>query len=218
MSDRERRIVSKPGGIGLTRAADRAPEGAEEIRRLWLAGGIEEARLRLVERTQTSLYRFLRALLHDEDAAADLFQESYVKAFQGLGSFRGDSSPTTWILSIARNLALNRIRRQRLESRWRWTPGDPGISGDLPDVADPGGDPLSTLPEPRLRASLQALPPAQREAVILFYLEDLPVEEVARMTGRPANTIKSDLRRARQALQAALGDPAGGARTEEQPR
>lgn len=141
-----------------------------------------------------------------------------MKAFQGLGSFRGDASPTTWILSIARNLALNRIRRQRLESRWRWTPCDLRTTGDLPDVADPSGDPLSSLPEPRLRTSLQALPPPQREAVILFYLEDLPVEEVARLTGRPANTIKSDLRRARQALLAALADPAEDAGTEEHPR
>ncbi len=58
-------------------------------------------------------------------------------------------------------------------------------------------------------AALASLPRAQREAAELYYVEDQGVEEVARLTGRPANTIKSDLRRARAALRSALEPPAG---------
>lgn len=158
-----------------------------------------------METTQTSLFRFLCGMLHDEEAASDLFQETYVKAFQGLGSFRGEATPTTWLLGIARNLTLNRLRRRRLEARWQVA------TDELPEVADDAPDALAHVSETRLRHAVAALPPSQREAVVLFYLEDLPVDEVARLTGRPANTVKSDLRRARHALEITLTDPGAAA-------
>lgn len=176
------------------------PGGAEEeVRSLWLAGRVEEARLALVRATEQSVYRFLRSMLRQEEATEDLFQDTYLRAFQALGSFRGDARLTTWTLSIARNLALNRLRRGKLEARWNVVTDEP------PDVADPraGFDQA----EPGLLKALETLPAPQREAVLLYYVEDLPIEEVVRMTGRPANTIKSDLHRARAALRQALAGP-----------
>jgi RNA polymerase sigma-70 factor, ECF subfamily len=155
--------------------------------------------LALVNATGPSVYRFLKAMVREEDVAQDLTQDTFVRAFQSLGSFRGDARLSTWILSIARNLALNRARRARLESRWRVA---------MPrDVADPRAE-LEPV-EPRLAAAMAELPAPQREAVVFYYVEDLGIEEVARVTGRPMNTIKSDLHRARAALRAALGEPVG---------
>ncbi len=143
-----------------------------------------------------SVFRFLKAMVRDEELTLDLTQDTFVRAFQSLGSFRGDATLTTWVLSIARNLALNRARRARLESRWR-VPVEPPE-----DVPDPRA--ATSVGEPRLAAALAGLPAPQREAVMLYYVEDLAVEEVARVTGRPTNTIKSDLHRARAALRAAM--------------
>lgn len=170
----------------------------EEVRRLWLAGRVEEARLALVRATEQSVYRFLKSMLRNEEATEDLFQDTYLKAFQALGSFRGEARLTTWMLSIARNVALNRLRRGKLEARWNV------VSDEPPEVADPraGAQPA----EPGLLKALEALPARQREVVLLYYVEDMAIEDVVRLTGRPANTIKSDLHRAREALRQALGN------------
>ena len=150
----------------------------------------------LVRTTHPSVYRYLKAMVRDAHVAEDLTQDTFVRAFQALGSYRGESRLATWILTIARNLALNRARRLRLENRWF-------VRMEAPDdAADPRG--LPEQPEPRLMAALAALPRAQREAAELYYVEDLGIDEVARLTGRPANTVKSDLHRARTALRMAL--------------
>ena len=172
---------------------------AESVLALWDAGRIEDARLALIKATEQSVYRYLKAMLRNEDVAQDLTQDTYLRAFQSLGGFRGEARLTTWILAIARNLAINRARRIKLERRWQV------ISDTPPDVADEKAAPEH--PEPRLMLALDALPPRQREAVVLYYVEELGIDEVARLTGRPANTIKSDLHRARAALRIALGAP-----------
>ncbi len=155
----------------------------------------------LVKATERSVYRFLKAMVRDEDAAQDLAQDTFVRAFQSLGSFRGEAQLTTWILAIARNLALNRARRAKLERRWHVVTDAP------PDVADARADVEPV--EPRLTAALATLPLHQREAAVLYYVEDLGIEEVARLTGRPPNTIKSDIHRARATLRAALEEHTG---------
>lgn len=166
---------------------------------------VEEARLRLFEATRESVYRFLKHLVRDDEEAADLFQETYLRAFAAIDSFRGESSATTWTLTIARNVAFSRMRRQRLEGRYRVVVEEP------PDVPDPGMADAHRAEEARidvdrrLLEAVQRLSHPQREAVLLYYLEDRAVEDVARITGRGANTVKSDLRRAREALKRFIG-------------
>ena len=156
----------------------------------------------LVNATGQSVYRFLKAMVRDDDIAQDLTQDTYLRAFQSLGSFRGEARLTTWILAIARNLALNRVRRITLERRWHVDTGTP------PDVPDERPAPEHE-DERRLMAALGELSPRLREAVVLYYVEGLGIDEVAQLTRRPANTIKSDLHRARAALRIALGVPGG---------
>ena len=183
------------------------PDASLVVREHLAAGREEEARHALVESTRDSVYRFLLWMLRDEILAEDLFQETYLRAFRGLPAFRGESSLATWILTISRNLALNRLRRERNETVRRVA------MDDLPELSDPagpaGGEDLETaargaLADRHLLSALDCLTPAQREAVLLYYLEDRGVDEVARITGRPVNTIKSDLRRARQTLRECL--------------
>lgn len=185
-------------------AVDEEPGGVPggDIPGLWAAGRIEEARIRLLHVTRDSVFRFLRQMLRDDHLAEDIFQDSYIRAFGALGSYRGQVAVTGWMLTIARNVALNRLRRRKLERTWTTN------AGEIPEPA--GAAAPEVAPRPAggrgLEAALASLPPTQREAVLLYYGDDLAVDEVARVTGRPANTIKSDLRRARLALRAALGD------------
>jgi RNA polymerase sigma-70 factor (ECF subfamily) len=152
-----------------------------------------------VEETQDSLYRFLRHMLRDEEAAREVFQDTYIRVLRALGSFRGDASLTTWVLTIGRNVALNRIRRARGKE-------DRNVSLDelqetVPAAVLEPGDPPATR---SLIAAVDGLPANQREAVLLYYVEDRPVAEIAKMTGRTPNTIKSDLLRARKRLRKEL--------------
>ena len=168
------------------------------------SGDREGAYREVVEATRDSLYRFLRHLLRDQEAAEEVFQDTYIRVFRALEGFRGEASLTTWVLTIGRNVALNRIRRRKTrEDRTR----------SLEDFEE-GGPPIAVI-EPEepvvtrsLVAALDELPEAQREAVMLYYLEDQPLAEIARMTGRTVNTVKSDLLRARKRLRKTLEDPA----------
>ena len=177
------------------------------VRELWAKGDQAGAYALAVAATKDSLYRFLLHLLHDEEAAREIFQETYIRVYQGLGGFRGDASLTTWVLRIARNAAWNEARRLKVR-RGREVPLD------LEDADPPA--PVSSHPiggHPKLAQALSRLPGPQREAVLLFYLEELSVAEVAAITGRPPNTVKSDLMRARATLRNALTEPSSLPRT-----
>lgn len=195
---------SDPGAVASL------PDPATDVRRLIQEGRVEEARLALVSATKDSVYRFLNHMLRNDSTVEDIFQDSYLRAFRALSLFRGESSLTTWMLSIARNTALNRVRRQRTERTWQVDVEAP------PDMADPGAAAETLALEARARsdrrllAAMDSLSPAQREAVLLFYIEDRPIDEVARITRRTPNTIKSDLRRARLVLRSILDDNSNG--------
>ena len=90
------------------------------------SGDEDGARAFLVTSTHASLSRFLRRLVRDEETARELFQETYLRAFRGLGSFRGEASITTWVLTIGRHLAMTRLGRDRARLRTE-RPLEPGV-------------------------------------------------------------------------------------------
>src|ERR1700746_2888624 len=102
-----------------------APAGgdAELIRR---ALDRDEAAIRAIIRSNNRrLYRLARGILRNDSEAEDVVQETYVRAFTHLDSFRGDSSLATWLARIAMNEALGRLRRQRPGVEWTSLP--PGV-------------------------------------------------------------------------------------------
>lgn len=174
------------------------PGAGDRVRDLCRSGDAERAFALVVEATQDSLYRFLRHMLRDEESAREVFQDTYLRVFRALSGYRGEASLTTWVLTIGRNLALNRIRGQkRREGR--------SVPLDEEGAREEGtGLPEEPVTTRSLVAALDRLPEAQREAVLLFYVEDRPLGEVAAMTGRPLSTVKSDLLRARKRLRREL--------------
>lgn len=183
------------GGTPQVVSAD-SPDATVAVRRLLDAGDREGAYATVVDATRDSLYRFLRHMLRDEEAAREVFQDTFLKVFRALDGFRGDAKLTTWVLTIGRNQVFNRHRRQKLV--------DTHLKPLENEEAHVGGE---TGAEPMSRSVLDALdslPESQREAVYMFYAEDFSIAEVARLTGRPINTIKSDLWRGRQHLRRAL--------------
>jgi RNA polymerase sigma-70 factor (ECF subfamily) len=166
----------------------------EKVRRQWASGDRRGAYALAVASTQDSLYRFLVGLLRNEDDAREIFQDTYVRVYQGLDGFRGEASITTWVLRIGRNLAWNRHRRTKTRQTYETSLEASNADKAAPDVPYHGD----------LQRALARLPESQHEAVFLFYMEGFSVDEVAGITGRPANTVKSDLLRARTHLRAQL--------------
>jgi RNA polymerase sigma-70 factor (ECF subfamily) len=139
-----------------------------------------------VRATQGDVWRFVAGLV-DAASADDLTQETYLRAFRGLGEFAGRSSARTWLLSIARHVCADHIRttqrRRRLASR---------LSAPSP-VPDPAGL-VGTLD------LVRGLPEERREAFVLTQLVGLSYEEAAAACGVPVGTIRSRVARARTQL------------------
>ena len=151
------------------------------------------------ERALRTAWRLLRG---DPDAAEDVTQEAFVRAWRGLDRFRGEASLGTWFYRILLRQAATHRRWRGLRERW-------GGLGD-PDAPDPSpraqGDPALRR---RIAEALEALPRTQREVFVLIHLEGFTVRETAEILGKATGTVKSHLHRALQSLRRDLRELAG---------
>ena len=163
--------------------------------------GDRDAFMQLVWVHQAGVRAFVHGLIGDRVLAEDIAQEAFLRAWRGLGAFRGDAAFATWLYTIARRAAVDEIRR-------------PAVRTVPVDEAAALADQRSSDPVLRgdLERALQALEPAQREAFLLVVVLGLSYQEVAGMTGCPGGTVASRVFRARTRLAAALSmreeDPA----------
>jgi RNA polymerase sigma-70 factor, ECF subfamily len=164
----------------------------------------------LIRPYERRVYLTVFALLGSEAEAEDAVQEVMIKAFRNLGSFRSESRFSTWLVSIALNEARSRLRKSKripiesLDEQEDSHAGDftPALLTDWREI------PSEALERSELRATLQSaveeLPPIYREVFTLRDLEDLNVEETAKVLGVTANVVKVRLHRARMMLQKRL--------------
>ncbi len=157
----------------------------------------------LVSRHQHRLVHFLRMMMSsagDREAAEDVAQEAFLRAFRSLGQFRGQSTFKTWLYQIATNVARTQVtrRRNRKEEQEPET---------RPDV--PSGENVERriIAHDQLRRALADLPDDWREAVLLRDIEGLEYREIAEVLGIPMGTVESRIFRGRQRLKAALMEP-----------
>jgi RNA polymerase sigma-70 factor, ECF subfamily len=143
--------------------------------------------------TAARIVRHAYALTGDLDDARDIAQEGFARAWQRWSSVSACASPEAWVRRVATNLAVSRWRRARtarlLASR------DAGIAKQAPGVS------TDTV---ALVAGLRTLPQRQRTVLVLYYLADLSVEQIAAELGCPAGSVKAWLSRGRSALAAAV--------------
>ena len=162
----------------------------------------------LVDRYQGRLYPTILRLTGRPEDAHDLLQDAFLRAYQRLPSFQGESSFYTWIYRIAVNLALSDRRRRKRRGWWtreadRAAPLDPA---DDPERTDPSGPLERAERDDRIQAALNALAPDHRAVVVLKDLDGLRYEEIAETLGVPIGTVRSRLHRARERLGELLGD------------
>ncbi|WP_413991381.1 sigma-70 family RNA polymerase sigma factor [Labrys okinawensis] len=147
-------------------------------------------------------HNLARFLCRDADAAEDIVQEAFLRAFRGFADYRG-GSPRAWILTIVRNCHHSWWQEQK---RGRTEPLDGGLTEegepkertDLPhEEANPESSLLERDQAAEVRAVLGALPEAFREILVLRELEDLSYREISEVTTTPLGTVMSRLARAR---------------------
>jgi len=154
----------------------------------------------LFHRYQHMLCRHLEKMLNDLPAAEDMVVETFLRLHRHRYQYRGGDSVRGWIYTIARNLARNWLRRERLR---RWLPltvSDPALTTQVPDVAE--GKEVREL----VAAAFAKLPFRQREVCALRLFGELSLEEIARVVKTSLGTVKSRLFYGQQRLRDLLAD------------
>jgi len=179
-----------------------------------LKRGDEAAFEILVNERSGEIYGLLYRLTENREEARDLTQETFLRAFQSIVNFRGESDLRTWIYRIAINQARNRWRW------WRRRRRDVTVSIDAPEIGngrlglvstlrsknvkDPEQDALESERERALKKALSSLRRVYREAVVLRDIEGFAYEEIATALDISVGTVKSRLARGRQELRRKL--------------
>ena len=162
-----------------------------------LAGNTESFCL-LVDRYKDAAFTLSVRLVGNRDDAADICQDSFVKAFHSLKQFRGDAGFATWLYRIVYNASISHIRKNKM----RALPVGEGRMPEIPDYdADKAWEEEETeLKKTLVRQCLDELPELDRSLLTLFYLMEHSVAEIASITDLSESNVKVRLHRARTRL------------------
>jgi len=138
---------------------------------------------------------YLYAACGDRSEAQDLAQEAFARAWQHWPKVARYDDPEAWVRTVAWRLLANRWRGLR-----RWLTAQARLGPPTAATGSPSPDRVAIL------GALQQLPKPQRRVIALYYLLDMPVNDIAASTGTPVGTIKAQLSRARATLAGLLND------------
>ena len=162
----------------------------------------------LVKEYEKNVYNLALRMVGNSEDAADMSQEAFIKAYNSLTSFRGDSKFSVWLYRIVSNVCLDYLRsRGRRQTVSLSTENDDGEDVEI-DIADETQSPERLLDRrltrDAVRRGLAALPPEHRQLLLLREIQGLSYDEIADALGIEAGTVKSRIFRARKKLCAFL--------------
>ena len=159
----------------------------------------------LIEQYQHRLLRYLLHLTGNRAVAEDLFQEVWVRVLEKGHLYDGRNKFSTWLMSIAHNVAIDHLRRRNPASLDEMQDPDDGAPFEPPDCApSPLEQAAAHQQQDILQAALNRLPPLFREVLVLRFQEQLKLEEIAKLIHIPVATVKTRLYRGVQALRPLL--------------
>jgi RNA polymerase sigma-70 factor (ECF subfamily) len=159
----------------------------------------------LVSKYQRKLARLLSRLIRDPAEVEDVAQETFIKAYRALGSFRGDSAFYTWLYRIgintAKNFLVSQGRRAPTRTEFDSEEAEGFEEGDmLRDINTPERMLFSKEIGETVNAAMEALPEELRTAITLREIEGMSYEDIAKMMDCPIGTVRSRIFRAREAV------------------
>ena len=156
----------------------------------------------LFRRYQLPLYVYVYELVHDEQASLDIVQEAFINATRHLASLREDGKFGSWLFGIAHQKCVQRWRKQGREAAAL----EEFAAAPLDSEDDPSELLIRTEQEAAVMNLLNQLPISQRSVLLLHFIEDFSLEEIAAVTGTALGTVKSRLHYAKKALKKLLED------------
>lgn len=177
-----------------------------EIIRSVLRGNVNDFE-KLVTAYEKNVYNIALRMVGDPDDAADMTQETFIKAYRALSSFRGDSKFSSWLYRIASNVCLDflRNRSRHPQVSLSTVDEDDRATFELPDMRqNPEEQLMKKLGMEAVRRGLEQLPEQQRQILVLRELGGLSYAELAQTLGLEEGTVKSRIFRARKRLCALL--------------
>ncbi len=146
----------------------------------------------LIARWHEPIWRYLRTLCGSDDTAGDLAQDTRLRVLRGIAGLRDPTRLRPWLFGIARRVAIDRLRRQYARQS--------DDAEGLEDLPAPNSDEELESDLAALESGLHSLPSREREALALFYLRELSIDQIAELLAVPAGTVKSRLHHARHLL------------------
>lgn len=188
-------MTSRAESVALWTAADTGRDIADTDLELVVRAreGDTEAFSSLVNRHQQRVYNLAYRFMRDATLAEDAAQEAFIKAYRLLGGFRGDCSFTTWMYRVTASVCLTELSRRKKRGEVELLPlhENRRTTSDRHDALD--------VPE-MMHSCVQKLPSRYRRIVTLYYLKELPYEEIAHALQIPMGTLKTWMHRARGQL------------------
>lgn len=213
--------MSNTATVQLPQAAIGAAKAVEEDREKLLTeeqelvararGGDLGAYDDLVRRYQERIYATVYHMTANHEDANDLAQETFLKAYRALKSFKGDSSFYTWVYRIAVNKTINFLKQRRNRTHMSLNDVDFNVEHDPDMVAlvshnTPRRDARISELQEKLNSAMQKLSEVHRMVVVLHDVQGMPHEEISKIMHCNVGTVRSRLFYARQQLQALLSD------------
>ena len=183
----------------LNRRLSDAPPDEDVIGRV--LNGDKQAFEHLVARYQQAMYRHAVSIVLDHDAAADMVQDAFVRAYVGLRDCRDPARFRGWLFRTLRNRCLDYLKEASRRNVRIEDVEEPLDEGDGPGAVAERNETRSGI-----ERALAQLPPALREAFVMHYVEGMPYEEMAELLDASVSALKMRAMRAREALGSALRD------------
>ena len=147
----------------------------------------------LLQRYQAKVFRLVFSIVANRSRAEEVTQDAFLKIWQALAGYDGRASLSTWIYTIAKNTSISHLRSEFYRKTL-----------SLEESPEPFAATEPVLSRIEIERLLANLPDEQREVIVLFYLQERSIEDVATMLDLPEGTVKSHLHRARKAMAAMM--------------
>ncbi|MBR9976943.1 MAG: sigma-70 family RNA polymerase sigma factor [Bacteroidetes bacterium] len=152
----------------------------------------------LVQMYQEKVFVVVQRMVDNTDDAYDITQEAFVRAYEGISGFRGESQLFTWLYRIAVNMSLNHLRKKRLRGFLRLEDGHQAVAaGDPSPAADAEATELRNLVE----TAIEMLPAKQKAVFVLRYYDEMPYEEISTILGTSTGGLKANYHHAMKKIE-----------------
>jgi RNA polymerase sigma factor (sigma-70 family) len=170
--------------------------------------GDQKAFESLVHRHHASVYHIVYRIVRDPEVASDLVQETFMKAFSSLKSYRSEYRFSTWLYKIAANSSIDHLRKKRIQALSLDSPlrtDDGEVTFDVPDYSHhPEEEMVRRERAVSIAEAIESLPDKYRRVIIARHSEEKSYEEIAAELGLPVGTVKARIFRARELLKKRL--------------